>query len=73
MVLWVTALPRWLSGQEPTSQCRGSRRQGFNPWVGKIALEKEIATYSSIPAWEIQRRPTVWQRVECDSVTAHTV
>ena len=26
---------------------------GFDPWVGKIPLEKEMATHSSILAWEI--------------------
>ena len=27
---------------------------GFNPWVGKIALEKGMGnTHSSIPAWRI--------------------
>ena len=26
-------LPRWISGKEPTCQCR---RRRFNPWVGKI-------------------------------------
>ena len=26
-------------------------RPGFNPWVGKIPLEKEKATHSSILAW----------------------
>ena len=25
----------------------------FDPWVGKIPLEKEMATQSSILAWEI--------------------
>jgi len=25
----------------------------FNPWVRKIPLEKEMATHSSILAWEI--------------------
>ena len=28
-----TALPRWLSGKEPTCRCRRCR---FNPWVKKI-------------------------------------
>ena len=32
------------------SQCR---RHEFNLWVGKIPLEKEMATYSSILTWEI--------------------
>ena len=31
----------------------GCRRYGFDPWVGKIPLEKEMATHSSILAWEI--------------------
>ena len=26
---------------------------GLDPWVGKIPLEKEIVTHSSILAWEI--------------------
>ena len=26
---------------------------GFDPWVGKIPLEKEMATHSSPLAWEI--------------------
>ena len=29
-------LPGWLSGTEPTCQCRGQRRRGFVSWVGKI-------------------------------------
>ena len=29
------------------------RRCGFDPWVGKIPLEEEMATHSSILAWEI--------------------
>ena len=31
-------------------QCR---RHRFEPWVRKIPLEKEMATHSSIPAWEV--------------------
>ena len=31
----------------------GDVRYGFNPWVGKIPLEKEMATHSSILAWRI--------------------
>ena len=40
----------WLSGKEPTCQCR---RCVFDPWVEKIPLEKVVATHSSILAWEI--------------------
>ena len=35
--------------------CLQCRRPGFNPWVGKIPLEKEMATHSSILAWRIPR------------------
>ena len=44
---------RWLSGQESARQCRGHRRCRFNPWVGKILLEQEMATHSSTLAWKI--------------------
>ena len=30
--------PWWLSGKEPTCQCRGPR---FNPWVGKIPWSRK--------------------------------
>ena len=39
--------PAWFSGTEPACQCR---RQGFDPGLGRIP---EIATHSSIVAWEI--------------------
>ena len=45
-----TGLRWWLSGQESACWCR---RCKFNPWVGKIPLEKEMATHSSILVWEI--------------------
>ena len=37
-------LPWWLSGKESICQCK---RYGFNPWVRKTPLEKEMATCSS--------------------------
>ena len=43
-------LPWWLSWQRICLQCRRPR---FNPWVGKIPLEKEVGTHSSTLAWEI--------------------
>ena len=43
----LNGLPRWLSGKESTCQCR---RCGFDPWV---EMEEEMATHSSILAWEI--------------------
>ena len=47
-VFW---LPRWLSGKESTCQCR---RRRFDPWVGKIPLEEEMAAHSSILARKMQ-------------------
>ena len=36
------------SGKESTCQCKRCNRRGFDPWVGKIPWEEEMATYSSI-------------------------
>ena len=33
--------------------CLQCGRPGFDPWVGKIPLEKEMAAHSSIVAWKI--------------------
>ena len=33
---YIQGLPRWLSGKEPTCQCRRRKRPGFHQWVGKI-------------------------------------
>jgi len=49
-------LPRRISGKESFCQCRSHRRRRFNPWGGKIPLGKEMATPSSILAWEIPWR-----------------
>ena len=43
-------LPCWLNGKE--SACNAGD-VGFDPWVGKIPLEKEMATHSRTLAWEI--------------------
>ena len=42
----------WLSWKRICLQCG---RPGFEPWAGKIPLEKEKATHSSILAWRIPR------------------
>ena len=39
--------------QESVCQCRRHRRRGFDPWVRKIPWRREMATRSSILAWEI--------------------
>ena len=46
-------------------------RPGFNPWVGKIPLEKEKATHSSILAWRIlwTEEPLGLQSMELQSQT----
>ena len=35
-LLCARGLPGWLSGKEPTCQCRRLKRRRFHPWVGKI-------------------------------------
>ena len=40
-------------GSDGKSVCLQYRRHGFNPWVGKIPLGKEMATHSSILVWKI--------------------
>ena len=44
---------RWCSGEESACQCRRRKRHGFYSWVRDNPLEKEMATHSSILAWEI--------------------
>ena len=41
LILLKDGLPRWLSGKEPTCQCRRHRRPEFDPWVGKIPWRKK--------------------------------
>ena len=60
-------------------QCRRHKWNRFDLWVGKIPLEEEMATHSSILAWTIPRteEPGGWQsmgsqRVRHDWVTEHT-
>ena len=40
-------------GGSDGSVCLQCRRPGFDPWVGNIFLEKEMATHSSTLAWKI--------------------
>jgi len=58
--LLMAGLPRWHNGKESTYQCRRCKRRGFNPWVGKIPLEEEMATHSSILAWKIPQIEAPW-------------
>ena len=45
----IDELPRWLSGKESTCQCR---RHRFDPLSQEDPLEEEMATHSSVLAWE---------------------
>ena len=56
-------LSRWLSGKESACPHRRHKRREFDPWVGKIPLEKEMATHASILAWKIPRTEEPGQRV----------
>ena len=40
-------------GSEGKSICLQCGRPGINPWIGKIPLEKEMATHPSTLAWKI--------------------
>ena len=53
----VLGLPWWLSGKEFIRQCR---RHGIDPRVGKIPWMKEMATHSSILAWEVLWTEAWW-------------
>jgi len=46
---------RIFSGDSVVRICLPCRRPRFGLWVEKIPLEKEMATHSSILAWEIPR------------------
>ena len=48
--MYILGLPWWLSDKESACKCR---RNGFDPWFVKIPLVEEMATHSSILAWEI--------------------
>ena len=45
--------PGGTSGKESACQCRRHERLGFDPWLGKIPLEEEMVTHSSVLAWRI--------------------
>jgi len=61
--LGMRRLPRWCSGKESACQCRRHKGRGFDPWVGKIHWEEEMATVSSILAWRIPRTEEHAERV----------
>ena len=42
-----------LTGKKSACNWKSYRRCGFDPWAGKISVEEEMTTCSSIIAWEI--------------------
>ena len=73
--MYVPPFPRWLRGKESTCQCRGLRRQGFNPWVRKIPWSRKWhpngITWNIPWTEEPGRLQSIWlQRIEQD--WAHT-
>ena len=52
-LICLLGFPGGTSGKESACQCRRSRRPEFDPWIGKILLEEEMTTYSSILPWRI--------------------
>ena len=70
---WTGINPRWLFGHQPigTNQFRSHRRCRFDPWVGKIPLEQEMASHSSILAWRIPwtKKPGGLQSMRLQRVT----
>ena len=53
------SFPGGASGKDLTCQCRRCKSFGFDPWVEKTPLGEEMATHSSILAWEILQRSLV--------------
>ena len=60
------SFPGGASGKDLTCQCRRCKSFGFDPWVEKTPLGEEMATHSSILAWEILQRSLMgyspWER-----------
>ena len=54
-----------------TSACLPMQRCSFDPWVGKIPLEQEMASHSSILAWRIPwtKKPGGLQSMRLQRVT----
>ena len=40
-IIHTQGLPRWLSGKESACQCRGHKRNRFDPWVRKIPWRRK--------------------------------
>jgi len=75
----MTHFPKWslpggTNGKAPACQCRRSKKLRLSLWVGKIPLEENMATHSSILACgeshgqrslpEVHRIPESWTILE---------
>ena len=72
----LSGFPGGASGKEPACQCRRPKRQGLDPWVGKVPLEEGMATHFSVLAWRVPWteepggvQSIGWQRVNMTQVT----
>ena len=66
------------SGKEPTCQCRGHKRRGFDPWVGKIPWSRKYSpTPVFLPGKSHGQRSLVgyspWGRKESDRTEHKTL
>ena len=71
-------LPRWLSGKEPTWQCRRHKRRDFDPWVRKMPWRREWQpTPVFLPGESHGRRSlesySPWGRKESDTTEQLTL
>ena len=59
---------RWLGGKDPTSQCRGHRRDRFDPWVGKIPWRRKWQPLQNSCLGNPTDREAWWAAVHGDIV-----
>ena len=57
------SFPGGTSVKKPACQCRRHKRHRFYPWVGKIPLEKGMATHSHYPCLENPMNRGTWQAI----------
>ena len=62
--LWCGGLPWWLSGEEPTCQCRSCR---FSPWVRRIPWRREWQPTTWRIPWTEEPGGSPWARKKSDT------
>ena len=63
----IFGLPRWLSGEESTCQCKSHRRHGFDHWIKKISWRRKWQLALIFLPGEFHEQRTWWR------ATAHGV